>query len=310
MMGYDVVVAAPSDRPWLEDLVSTANKMGPPLLFPSEANAFSSVVLPRGRWKIHIVGVQSGQRQFQRIEPIVRKEEGPNTLTIVVSYLSDEANRQLARIGGIDLIVEGHPGINQVERIGNVWLLPVAAKGEVIGYADVLIQETGRIELVDHRFLPLTNDLSKDLVIERFLQDYYDQVATLLLSEEPSESERPVGLSASACALCHEAAYKAWQRTTHARALDTLVRRDRQRVPECLACHSEIYRKTGQINQVKEIGPGIQCQSCHGDGLIHALNPYKGDIVRRPEERKCRECHTRDRSPGFKYRRFVNRIRH
>ncbi|MCS6860538.1 MAG: hypothetical protein NZT92_09495 [Abditibacteriales bacterium] len=56
---------------------------------------------------------------------------------------------------------------------------------------------------------------------------------------------------------------------------------------------------------------GIECSTCHGDGLAHALRPrVKGLITKFPDAQLCRQCHTPTQTPHFHYQKFVARIKH
>jgi predicted CXXCH cytochrome family protein len=81
------------------------------------------------------------------------------------------------------------------------------------------------------------------------------------------------------CGNCHVGKQAQWRQTAHAGAWATLAASGAAR-PECEACHSVSSRG----NEVTEPNVGwvatrnarfqdVQCESCHGPGLTHMLNP-------------------------------------
>ncbi len=100
------------------------------------------------------------------------------------------------------------------------------------------------------------------------------------------------------CAGCHRGRYAAWRRTPHAGAYETLVRKGRQFDLECLACHTVAYEcSEGKVDRKSiEQFAGVQCESCHGPGSLHARtegqSPMDKGIV-------CDRCHTGNRAPDF-----------
>ena len=100
------------------------------------------------------------------------------------------------------------------------------------------------------------------------------------------------------CARCHRGRYAAWKRSPHAGAYETLIRKGRQFDLECLACHTVAYEcSEGKLDRKSiEQFAGVQCESCHGPGSLHARtegqSPLDKGIV-------CDRCHTGDRAPDF-----------
>ena len=54
----------------------------------------------------------------------------------------------------------------------------------------------------------------------------------------------------------------------------------------------------------------VECSACHGEGRLHALNPTRGGVGKRPPEGTCRGCHTPERSPAFDYAAALEQIAH
>ncbi|MBC8132624.1 MAG: hypothetical protein H7X95_06555 [Deltaproteobacteria bacterium] len=117
----------------------------------------------------------------------------------------------------------------------------------------------------------------------------------------------------TACAGCHESAWKIFQTTKHARALSALVPLKRERDPTCVGCHSTGYQVPGGAATIREATTRLKdvgCESCHGPGLAHLTNTDKKRTTQRAvSESVCRGCHTPDQTNGeFEYESFRRAI--
>lgn len=101
-----------------------------------------------------------------------------------------------------------------------------------------------------------------------------------------------------ACAECHDAEFRVWRETAHARLYESdepLHRRDRAREIArnlgvrlikhdslCLSCHFTPTRRGDRVTAVA----GVSCESCHGAARdwITVHNTFRGERVRRAEE--------------------------
>jgi len=109
--------------------------------------------------------------------------------------------------------------------------------------------------------------------------------------------------------VCHPAQYAQWQTQKHAQAIESLRQKERL-VPECLKCHSEQYRRTGKFVPNLGRADGVQCSTCHGEGVIHSLLEGPDRIERDMGEVGCRSCHDADNDPEFAYEAARAIIRH
>lgn len=124
----------------------------------------------------------------------------------------------------------------------------------------------------------------------------------------------------AACAGCHEAEYRHWQRTPHARALADAAATDGTVAVSCRRCHASLVLSP-EADAVR-LGLDLQsvgCEACHGPGLEHAEDPesFSGRItgVRDgcPEcnfRGLCLVCHNTEGDPDFKYFAAYRRVRH
>lgn len=115
-------------------------------------------------------------------------------------------------------------------------------------------------------------------------------------------------VGAISCKRCHEANYRNWLKTKHAKASQTIVASPKYAQEECLICHSTGFGKIAEYATVEEIPfylRGVQCEACHGEGRGH---PGKGGIERKVTLGICRNCHTKDQSPTFNYIAYLEKI--
>jgi len=153
-----------------------------------------------------------------------------------------------------------------------------------------------------------------DPEVQAFIQDYYaSQAAALrekgMLASGNNDIAVQPYVTSDQCGECHRPQYDAWLKQRHARAEQTLLEKDRA-VPECLNCHSERYRRTGLPPVKNAMAGGIECSTCHGEGIVHSLVETKDDIMLNPGIKHCLECHTEERDSGFKYQEDLEKIHH
>ena len=127
---------------------------------------------------------------------------------------------------------------------------------------------------------------------------------------QPDAGARYVG--SSACIECHTAIYKEWKRTPHAAALHRLRDAGASWDPACVGCHVDGWRRDGGTwarvasgfrtpDKSGYLG-GVGCESCHGPGSKHLMDPWNPNAFvgayRRAQD-TCRTCHDAVTDPGF-----------
>jgi hypothetical protein len=125
------------------------------------------------------------------------------------------------------------------------------------------------------------------------------------------------GLAGSAaCAQCHQAQTAFWKSTGHARAYQTLVREKQHFNLDCLPCHVTPGSSLGKVSSeqrqsllnLPESLQTVGCESCHGAALAHAGAPDQVRPQRKAGQDICLACHTKERSPGFDFSRYIARV--
>lgn len=118
------------------------------------------------------------------------------------------------------------------------------------------------------------------------------------------------------CTACHSAQAFFWQNTQHAAAYTTLSQKKKHLDLECLPCHVTLDFRTTDLNRLSledllsypDELLSVGCETCHGAGKKHSINPEKFKIVRMPEKRICLTCHTPDHDDNFDYNRKLPQI--
>lgn len=113
----------------------------------------------------------------------------------------------------------------------------------------------------------------------------------------------------SVCETCHEAQFKFWKDSMHASAFVTLVDKNKQYNLDCLPCHLTIDASNtaftintnkGYLSYPAKM-QSVGCESCHGPGKSHSLNPDTVSTLRKPDKQTCLTCHTSEHDDNFDY---------
>ncbi|MDF1536285.1 MAG: multiheme c-type cytochrome [bacterium] len=112
-------------------------------------------------------------------------------------------------------------------------------------------------------------------------------------------------IGAEKCRGCHEGRYRFWSRTPHRAALSTLALKDADADPDCVPCHVTGYeRLTGYWPKAPRRDlEGVQCESCHGIGSLHAATPELHSLLHLPAAPQCIDCHTEEQDDDFDFLR-------
>jgi hypothetical protein len=168
---------------------------------------------------------------------------------------------------GITAIIPTVPVAVQHRRI----VRPILTGGLVVEL--LLVDALGQIQ--ERRTAPVDDSLPAEPAI---LAQFPDRLTSTL-----DHTAQP----ATACAACHPTAYAAWQRTAHARALDSLKPTDR--TDACIGCH------TTEIAE-RLLAPAVNCQSCHTGSGPHVAS---GGTIKTTGAVDCRTCHDAKHHPTF-----------
>lgn len=106
------------------------------------------------------------------------------------------------------------------------------------------------------------------------------------------------------CMECHAHQGEIWQRTRHARAYDTLVKKGQQFNLKCIPCHVTGRTGSGQgpTANLQENLVNVGCESCHGAGRDHVAS-QGGVKLTNPTQETCLQCHTDEHDDDFQFGR-------
>lgn len=255
------------------------------------------------------------EAELQATVKALHELRGECDVVVLLSYHDLAADRDLVRggpLGEADMIIgcRGSEILEMPERVGHTWLMPSAPQGRRFGVvkvtaapADAVTAESGRsraLAITLESVTPKPTATPDDPIVKDTReQQRLEQRLFLAKGIEPDlDAMAKYGyVPSDRCAVCHREAYVTWGNSKHAHALKTLIDKDGIR-PECLACHSEEYRQTKHFLTPTMPERGVECITCHGNGLEHLFIPRK-DTIEHGDTKLCVTCHTKVTDPAF-----------
>jgi 2',3'-cyclic-nucleotide 2'-phosphodiesterase (5'-nucleotidase family) len=180
-------------------------------------------------------------------------------------------------------------------------------KGKRIGILTLQINDKDGFNYT-HRSQPTGNEIKRNAMARKMLDDYDAKVAALLRdAEKPLPGTTYTGIAR--CAECHQPFMEKWESSRHASAFASLEEVGKSADPECIVCHVVGFGEEGgffSIETTPELA-NVQCEACHGLNRQH-LSDFSpmGPVT----EKVCRKCHTRENSPEFDYPVYLEKIKH
>lgn len=202
-------------------------------------------------------------------------------------------------------------GLREVVERSGVWFVPAPASGDQV----VLLtgrQVDGRLKLTVER-IAVTAAEDEDPEARGLIEQYYAnryQEVVIAAALSPPHWDKMASATREECKECHAATVRSVSPHRHGKALLTLKAKERL-VPECLTCHSELFRRTKRFHPDDPFAwNGVECATCHGDGILHSQIGTKDTITRKVPEEVCRGCHDKEHDPGFEYEEKLRAIQH
>jgi len=238
-------------------------------------------------------------------------------ILIVLADTGLEGAKEIARsVSGIDVIVcsGGYEITEAPLYVKGVYIVKTGSRGEHIGRLTVTLDENRAIAGAEGEVIALDSAIPENDDVTGIIDAYhrglrrYEDELLVIEQREPEAGWYYTG--AVVCALCHVSQSGQWRHTGHPAAFDTLITKNQDYNPECIACHITGYGFTGGF-ELPETTPergGVQCEMCHGPGGEHAETlavPY-GETSRDV----CITCHTQDHSPDFDYDVYIEKVKH
>jgi hypothetical protein len=228
----------------------------------------------------------------------------------------DWLERMGTRLGAPDIVIGGlaRSGMGKEEIIGNTHIMPTSMQGKFVGVVDVELT-AGEEPKFYAQLIPLDPNIQEDGAIDKLVKEYLQkqqninmQPAPAVTYYDPNSPNKPY-YHPMACRTCHLKQYEDWKGTKHAKAIQTLVSNNRT-IPECLACHSEQFRRVQRVDIPKDGLGGVECASCHMQSLPHGFERRNVAAKTKVDPQTCLVCHTKDRSPAYDEKSYFTKVSH
>jgi len=112
-------------------------------------------------------------------------------------------------------------------------------------------------------------------------------------------------VGSQACMKCHNEIGERWQLTHHAHAYETLVQKNEQFNVKCLPCHvtgvSILDKKPSVALSLPDSLHNVGCETCHGPGMAHTVNPEEAKLNDSPDAYLCLQCHSTEHDDAFHF---------
>ncbi|HOS95110.1 MAG TPA: multiheme c-type cytochrome, partial [Armatimonadota bacterium] len=283
-----------------------------------EGVAPPDVVVVEG-FRVGIVGVGSdhlglpASKVCARVSTAVADLESRADLVLILSQMGRKIDRAIAsRLsrGSTPVVVVGNRvwhDLVEPENIGRVIIVPTGYLGRWLGRLDVTrLMGATRVEA---KLIPVAPTLKQQPDVQRIVKAYYDRErAAAKPAPVPTKAATLTG-DPSDCIQCHRTQFDTWLTQKHSRAVATLVAKDKA-IPECLMCHSQVYRQERRVPSSEDIDDGVGCLVCHSPAVGHTGEERPFSVRRAAGQAQCIQCHTPERDPDFDYAAALERIRH
>ena len=273
--------------------------------------------------------IEDATEALRRVIPQVKEK---TDILICLAFTDEAGLEQIARdFYEFPIILGGEvrqPSPSLV-RVNQSWILATTNQSRALGELHTvwdratrsLSPATGEISLM-HDKIP------EDPAIAAFSHAYRKEIRTADLTiDHPTTSADAIPgiaptatyLGSTACAGCHATAFASWQLSGHSRAFASLIRKDSDADPSCIACHVTGFGEpSGYERRMKDASlVNVGCESCHGPASDHAqahASAAPGTSVlqkmRPVGPGQCIQCHHGEFSRPFKYEEFWPKITH
>lgn len=241
-------------------------------------------------------------------------------------------------------------GKDQPDKVGDTWLLEIGKKGKTAGVIGLYPDDSEnpmRFELVTLNGEQFSDSDRMTQLMQNYQDRLKSEAIVKSDGAEPHPSGA-MFVGATKCGECHTKAHAIWKETPHAHAFESLdpanKRKGFERLrgvartfdPECIACHvtgwepEQYFRfESGFVNEefaendsekrLEGLLADNQCENCHGPGSRHveyieaenieaAIREVK--VTLGQVESTCVKCHDGDNSPGFKFEKYWDDVKH
>lgn len=312
--------------------ISSILEPTPDLKFPVKPYAIHSLKPNEGNQEIHVgvlavsppgIETMQGVKALSPEQAIERYLPEVDSKSDIVILLARETGDQLVRLArmypGIDVIINGSLTSegNEYPKTGNTVIVESARRGFALGTLDLEWDARGHITKYKNQLIPLAPMIPDSPQLAAITEEAR-QEEVKLAEEEAKKNPRlqvPLAFAGSKeCMICHEKAYRAWEKSKHAQAMETLKRSHDQFSQGCVPCHVTGFGVArGYVDIVNTPGlAGVQCEACHGMSANHVKKPQtvKPGLGFKVKHKSCMRCHAPERSPRFSFETYWAKIKH
>ena len=225
-------------------------------------------------------------------------------------------DRNAARLGAPDIVIGGvqRAGQQSEEVVGKTHLMPSLVQAKEMGVVDIEFTRGQSLNLTLTR-VNLDEKFAENAEVAKRVGEAVLKITGAMTAPVPAVNVSNINpnvkpyYSPLLCKACHEKQYQDWSQTKHARALKTLVD-GKNTTPDCLPCHSEVFRASQRYIPVDQQNAGVECATCHMNALPHGLERKDMAVRSKVDPKICVECHTKDRSPTYDVKTYFPRAVH
>lgn len=337
-MGYDAITAGVSEilmQRGAYDAVDKVRAAGIPVLtlnvrYRGERIRTHPIVFDRGGVRVAVFSLLMPEALPVSIGEDWEIQDPEELIGDALEYAREKADLVFTILAGeiphVRDFVERHEGMDivVVSRCSERLSEPMKVKDTLLFSTGDMGQYLGRLdaELKDGQWdfrpelIPLDEEIPEDPGMVAIYDKYQRRVKAMADEEAERHKNEVADLRAGRlplakeCLSCHEETFEAWAGKPHARAMESLARKDEQYNPECVPCHTTGYKTGGFISLTTTPEySGVQCIVCHGPMKGHiafqcnpSSSPDAGvEMVKPVKERTCLTCHTPARDRNFDF---------
>ncbi len=299
-------------------------------------------IIRRGGSRIALVGVVDPRGLNENLGEGLAVDKMETTLSKLLPTLRDKADifvllaftdeTTLAKLAQefyeFDLVLGGkvsQPSQKLVKENRSVVLF-ITNESRALGALRAQILGRGQLSVTEFQMLMLNDKMPEHPDVLALAGKYREEIRRTKLQVDDLTAKQDnlvpgVKLATSyagteSCLGCHPTAAKAWEKSGHAEAFDTLVHAKADADPHCIECHTVGFGSASGYR--REFGAGklvnVGCESCHGPGSLH-VKQRKSDepvtFVFRPlGGGDCKKCHHGEFSRPFDWEQFWPKVQH
>ncbi|MCS7208772.1 MAG: hypothetical protein NZ874_04290 [Fimbriimonadales bacterium] len=256
--------------------------------------------------------VEPAQQKLNALRPQI---EAMGDLRVLLFYGSAQEAEQIAQAHPyFHLVVYASSGDGPLptKQVGQTRLVFAGNDAKFVGVAR--LSENAPYTLTQVDYTRLTDEFKDDEQMMAIKLGYLARVESENLLAMVPKRPTPSGdtfAGSRACMPCHAEDYRIWQRSAHAKAMQTLINEKHDKDPECVVCHVVGLEFEGGFQSMEKTPTlkDVGCESCHGPARRHVQDPLNNRLGKAGSQ-SCMTCHVPAHSPGFNFETYWKKIEH